>query len=106
MGCKAQPQVRGQAADQRLAGFGAHLARLLELDDVPAHLPVGIDQLGVHSLHRPHPALGVGVGKLRQQLLVAGQVRQFHATPMRIRCCSTRLANVDTLLANCGKGVA
>nr|WP_219910107.1 hypothetical protein [Variovorax sp. WS11] len=40
------------------------MAGLLEFDDMAAHLPEGLDELGVNGLHRPHPALGVGVGDL------------------------------------------
>lgn len=105
-----QAEVGGQGVDKRLAILGAYLAGLLELDDMAAHLPVGLDELGVNGLHRPHPALGIGVGDLLQELAVAVAAiqrgAQLHATPIFFRCLSTRWARVSISSVSRGMGVA
>jgi len=62
----AQAEIGRQGLDQRCAVFGPYPSGLLELHDVAAHLPVGLDQLSVDGLHRLHPAAGAGVGDLLQ----------------------------------------
>lgn len=57
----AQTEIGSQVVDERLAILGTEVAGLLVFDDMSSDLPVGFDQLGVDGLHRPNPALGIGV---------------------------------------------
>jgi hypothetical protein len=81
----AEAQVPGQPVNQRGTVLGLRLPTLLELDDVPADLPVGFDELDVDRLRRPSPARGTGGRDPFEQVVITINRDYFHANPILSR---------------------
>ena len=68
----AKGQVAAETVKQALAVDGTSTALLLELDNVPPNLPIGLGDMDIDGLRRPGLSRGVNLGDFSQKALVAG----------------------------------
>lgn len=102
----AQTEVFGQTDNECPTVICPDLTALLEFDNVPPDLPIGVRNVGVDGLHCLDAPLCVGFGNLLQQMPVTRIGTQPHINPIFFRCPSTRAASVSTSPASLGSGVA